>query len=350
MATLLHRLGKTAYRRWPFFIAGWLVLLIAVVAVAAGFSKPMSDAFTIPGIPSEKAADLQSELFPGAADALDEASVTVVVAAPEGHTLDEPTYAEGRRRAGRRPGRPAADADGRARSPTRSRPPRRRRSRSSTPPSRAARRRREAQANADALSPLSEDGRVGTISFTFDVDTVADVEPATIDALDRRHGPGPRRRPDRRGQRLRLADPGDRRRRLRAHRHRRSPLIVLLLTFGSFVAAGLPILTAVFGLGVGLTGITALTAFMDVSSSTTILATMIGLAVGIDYTLFILARYRTRAAPHRRPRGSGRHRRRYGGLGRRLRRPHRADRARPRSPSSASRSSPPWASRPRRRC
>ena len=70
-------------------------------------------------------------------------------------------------------------------------------------------------------------------------------------------------------------------------------LVVLLLTFGSFVAAGLPILSAVFGLVVGLTGITALTAFMDVSSSTTILATMIGLAVGIDYTLFILARYRT---------------------------------------------------------
>ena len=94
MATLLHRLGKTAYRRWPFFIAGWLVLLIAVITVAAGFSKPMSDAFTIPGIPSEKAADLQSELFPGSADALDEASVTVVVAAPKGHTLDEPTYSK----------------------------------------------------------------------------------------------------------------------------------------------------------------------------------------------------------------------------------------------------------------
>ena len=126
MATLLHRLGKTAYRRWPFFIAGWLVLLIAVITVAAGFSKPMSDAFTIPGIPSEKAADLQSELFPGSADALDEASVTVVVAAPKGHTLDEPTYskavdtlvadlgdlpqmADGR--AARQPGRGRQDAD-----------------------------------------------------------------------------------------------------------------------------------------------------------------------------------------------------------------------------------------------
>src|SRR3954470_19087256 len=94
MATLLHRLGKTAYRRWPFFIAGWLELLIAVINVAACFSKPRSGAFTIPGIPSEKAADLQSELFPGSADALDEASVTVVVAAPKGHELDEPTYSK----------------------------------------------------------------------------------------------------------------------------------------------------------------------------------------------------------------------------------------------------------------
>ena len=48
--------------------------------------------FSIPGIPSEQAADLQAELFPGSKDAFDEAGVSVVVAAPEGHTLDEPTY------------------------------------------------------------------------------------------------------------------------------------------------------------------------------------------------------------------------------------------------------------------
>ena len=70
-------------------------------------------------------------------------------------------------------------------------------------------------------------------------------------------------------------------------------LLVLVLTFGSLVGAGLPILTAVFGLGLGMTGITAMTAFMDIGSSTPMLATMLGLAVGIDYTLFILARYRT---------------------------------------------------------
>ena len=79
MATLLYRLGKTAYRRWPFFIAGWLIAMIAVGTVAGTLSKPMSDSFSIPGIPSERAADLQSELFPGSQDAFDQASVKVEI-------------------------------------------------------------------------------------------------------------------------------------------------------------------------------------------------------------------------------------------------------------------------------
>jgi RND superfamily putative drug exporter len=70
-------------------------------------------------------------------------------------------------------------------------------------------------------------------------------------------------------------------------------LLVLVLTFGSLMAAGLPIVTALVGVGLGITGITASTAFVDIGSTTPMLATMIGLAVGIDYTLFILARYRT---------------------------------------------------------
>ena len=70
-------------------------------------------------------------------------------------------------------------------------------------------------------------------------------------------------------------------------------LVVLVLTFGSLVAAGLPLLTALVGVGIGTLSISAMTAFTDISSSTTGLATMIGLAVGIDYALFILARYRS---------------------------------------------------------
>src|SRR5919206_5051400 len=89
MATLLHRLGKTAFRRWPLFLAGWLVALLAVGAVAATLSKPMTDAFSIPGIPSEQAQTLQKQVFPQTTDAAEQANVNVVVAAPPGHTLEE---------------------------------------------------------------------------------------------------------------------------------------------------------------------------------------------------------------------------------------------------------------------
>ncbi len=70
-------------------------------------------------------------------------------------------------------------------------------------------------------------------------------------------------------------------------------LIVLIITFGSLVAAGLPILAALVGVGLGVLGISIATAFTTVGTTTPILATMVGLAVGIDYTLFILSRYRT---------------------------------------------------------
>ena len=54
----------------------------------------MVDSFSIPGIPSLKAQDLQEELFADTGDAEDRASATVVIAAPEGHTLREAAYAD----------------------------------------------------------------------------------------------------------------------------------------------------------------------------------------------------------------------------------------------------------------
>ena len=77
--------------------------------------------------------------------------------------------------------------------------------------------------------------------------------------------------------------------------------VVLLITFGSLIAAGLPLLTALIGIGIGISAITALTGFVDLSSSTSILALMIGLAVAIDYALFIVSRYRHELASGRDP-------------------------------------------------
>lgn len=291
MATLFYKLGKTAYRRWPIFIAAWLVALVAVGTVAATMSKPMTDSFSIPGIPSEKAADLQAELFPNVTDAFDEASVNVVVAAPEGHSLDEPAYvkavdslvADLRRL-------PQVAQDAPINNPVDAAQSQRQAMlesarQSGTPPD-------VAKANAAALSPLTPDARVGIISFQYDVETVADVEPATqealLDVLESARDNGLTAEANGSGTSA-MSEPGASSELIGIA----VALVVLLLTFGSLVAAGLPIITAMFGVALGLTGITAMTAIMDIGSSTPMLATMIGLAVGIDYTLFILARYRT---------------------------------------------------------
>jgi RND superfamily putative drug exporter len=79
-------------------------------------------------------------------------------------------------------------------------------------------------------------------------------------------------------------------------------LIILLVAFGSVLAAGLPLVIAGFGLGVGLGCAGLLANVVDVPDFGVILATMIGLGVGIDYALFIITRYRSALAEGLEPR------------------------------------------------
>ena len=67
--------------------------------------------------------------------------------------------------------------------------------------------------------------------------------------------------------------------------------VVLVLTLGSLIAAGMPLLIALIGVGVSIAGLFFVTAFVDLTSTTPMLALMLGLAVGIDYTLFIVSRH-----------------------------------------------------------
>ncbi|HSO64983.1 MAG TPA: MMPL family transporter [Ornithinibacter sp.] len=69
-------------------------------------------------------------------------------------------------------------------------------------------------------------------------------------------------------------------------------LLVLVVMLGSLIAAGLPLLVALLGVGVGLAGAVAFTVFTDLNTMTPSLALMLGLAVGIDYALFIVNRHR----------------------------------------------------------
>src|SRR6201996_2013274 len=69
-------------------------------------------------------------------------------------------------------------------------------------------------------------------------------------------------------------------------------VVILLIAFGSVVAMGLPIITALFALGVGISLVTIGTHVVDTANFAPVLAAMIGLGVGIDYALFIVTRFR----------------------------------------------------------
>ncbi len=69
-------------------------------------------------------------------------------------------------------------------------------------------------------------------------------------------------------------------------------MVVLFFTLGSLRAAGMPLLTAILGVALTLTIIVGATAVLTISSTTPLLAVMLGLAVGIDYALFIVSRHR----------------------------------------------------------
>ena len=84
-------------------------------------------------------------------------------------------------------------------------------------------------------------------------------------------------------------------------------LIVLVVTFGSLLAAGMPILTALLGVGIGVAGVLSLSGIANISSSTLTLALMLGLAVGIDYALFLLSRHRQQLADGMAPEASAGH-------------------------------------------
>jgi RND superfamily putative drug exporter len=69
--------------------------------------------------------------------------------------------------------------------------------------------------------------------------------------------------------------------------------LILMITFGAFAAAGMPILGAILGVITTLMGITAVAAVVTIASASTTVALMLGLSCGIDYGLFILSRHRT---------------------------------------------------------
>lgn len=255
MAAFLHRLGAFSVRRRRTVLAGWLVALLVLGGAAASFKQPFSGAFSTPGTDSQKAIDLIQAKTPGAN--ADGASGRVVFAAPAGKTLEGAT------------GKAAVQQ--------------------------AVKRIADVPHVASASDPfssgaVSKDGRIAYSSVQFSVNE-KDVGTAQTEGITRATAAAE-------AAGLRVEVGGD-----AGPKAAEAPIgeilgvavaiLVLTITFGSLLAAGLPILIALVGVMVGILGITLATSLTSLSSTTSTLAAMLGLAVGIDYTLFILSRHRT---------------------------------------------------------
>ncbi|RBY81430.1 MMPL family transporter [Blastococcus sp. TF02-09] len=254
MAHLLSRIGAFGHRRRLAVVLVWLTVLVAGGVGAATLAGETSNSFSIPGQESTVAQELITEEF-GAGGA----TVDVAVATPDGGTLTDPETAaavgELVQTLGGLPGVVSA----------------------SNPLDPAA-----PAVNADATIGYS------TVTYGGLIEDVTDEQrTALLDAVA-----------DAGTGELTVAATGEALEAGAPHMGVGEVIgvvlavVVLALTYGSLVAAGMNLLTAVVGVGVGVLGITIATGFLDLSSTTSALAGMLGLAVGIDYALFIISRYR----------------------------------------------------------
>ena len=289
MAKLLYRLGRSAYLNRLKFLAAWLLVVIGMGVAAFTLSEQTATNFTIPGLESVDAQEQIQERFDSSEDELNAATGSIVIQAPEGSTLADPDVAadvesfleELRGIDGLADQdtlvNPVMAAAGMEQQLTEAK------TAEGMPPEQIA-------SDIAALSPLSEDGRTGLINIEFDAPSFMDIneadKDAVIDAVEANQDD------------LTIAYSGN------AFQTTdfmgaaeligiAVAALILIITFGSLVASGMPLITGVVGVGIGVAGVYAATAFTDsVNDTTPMLASMIGLAVGIDYSLFIVSRFR----------------------------------------------------------
>ncbi|MDH6181618.1 RND superfamily putative drug exporter [Microbacteriaceae bacterium SG_E_30_P1] len=260
MATLLYRLGRFSYRHAWRVILVWAVLLLGILGGGFALGGQTQESFAIPGTESQNALDRLEAVFPSVAGA----SAQVVLVAPEGDTVTSAASEEG-----------IADLVSEL----------------------------ETINGVDSvISPFSEyageavtdDESMAIVRVQFD-GASTEVTDATLDEVKATAS---------------IAEDAGLRAEFGGQVFQDNTFgititeafgvifagVVLFITFGSLLAAGMPLLSALVGVGIAIGGITAYTAFATVSSTAPLLALMIGLAVGIDYALFVLSRHRNQLA------------------------------------------------------
>jgi putative drug exporter of the RND superfamily len=258
MSTLLYRTAHWSVRRRRTVLAVWLVALVGTVMLSIAAAGEASTTFEMPGTESQAAADLLDERFPSESGA----TARVVFATDDGSLLDDPRYADA----------VGAMLDDLAEQPG-------------------------VVAVADPFDDgtISSDNAIGYADLVYEM-PADEVPDSAFDEMQ-----SAAQVAENAG--LTVEFGGD----LWSEYSEDGEvpveliglvfaIVVLLLSFGSVVAMGLTITTALIGTGIGVLGVGIASAFVDLTETVSVLAMMLGLAVGIDYALFIVTRHRQNLA------------------------------------------------------
>ncbi|MFI6070177.1 MMPL family transporter [Actinoplanes sp. NPDC051343] len=256
MAALLSRIGSWAYRRRWVVLVAWSAVLVAAGVLAGTTGGSYEDDYSLPGSRAEQTLNLVDQEFPASSGV----SAEVVFVAPDGHRLTE-------RKAVIEHTVAAA-----AKVPQVSRAVDPFTARTVAPDGRVALAYvyydgHRADLTADSLQVLSnvfQPARAAGLRVEIGGSAYGGVPGAGGNGAE--------------GAGLLIA------------------MAVLVVTFGSLVAAGLPLLTALLGVGVAVAGLATVAGLTKVPTTAPAMALMLGLSVGIDYALFIVGRHRSQLA------------------------------------------------------
>jgi RND superfamily putative drug exporter len=251
MSSFLFRLGRWCARHPYRTIVAWLLVAVSVFGMKAQYGGELVDDFKVPGVESQNGTDVLKETFPefsGAASRvvfhtedgrLDDAAHRSLVSDAVGRlgTVEDVSFATDPFN----PQAPAVSADGKTAYST-------------------------VQFTRQTLSKEHYDEAVEAIGVTREAGVQTEISGDLAAAGKEVHGK----------EAIGLA----------------VAVVVLLLAFGSVIAMGLPIVTALLGVGVGMGGVGIYAGMTSVPTVSEMLAMMIGLGVGIDYALFVVTRHR----------------------------------------------------------
>jgi RND superfamily putative drug exporter len=274
MARWLSRIGGGAARHSVAVIVGFVAALLILGAAAGAVGAGFADGVRLPGTSSQSATDLVADRFPQQSGD----TATLVFAGSTRGALGDPDGAPASAGPGDVPAASGAGAAG--------------------PHLAAVRRALDQigrQPDVAVVTPLqvSADGRIGYVTVQY-TKVAADLDTAHLDRLREAQAVaagtgletsmrGPvvnqlRERPAPVGEVIGLI----------------AALILVTLLFRSFAATAVTLLAALIGLAVGTVALTVISGFVDVPSVAPTIAVMLGLGAGIDYALFVVARFRDR--------------------------------------------------------